>query len=133
MCQKFIRRGICGHQLGRATWVPENVRECPTARHRARLYGGRIIRCNPPISTHISNINNTACQNDDCLIEYVLLRCGWICHHCRGTNQAGVEYCETMIPDRRHPHDRDLDDPCGHSVCGSCRPRPREQARRRHR
>ncbi|EXA53694.1 hypothetical protein FOVG_01428 [Fusarium oxysporum f. sp. pisi HDV247] len=129
MCRKYVRKGICGHQLGVATWVPEDVEDCRQARRQQRSSGGRLRRCSPPQSTSITTVHDTACNRPECYIEYVLLRIGWVCHNCGGQNGPGYEYCEVMLADPYHPHDPDLYSRCGHGVCRNCTPPPRRGRR----
>jgi len=129
MCRKSVRKGICGHQLGTATWVPENIEDCRQARRQPRSSTGRLRRCNPPQSTTVSMVHDRACDRPECYIEFVLLRIGWVCHNCGGLNGPGIEYCEILLPDPYYPLDRDLDSRCTHGVCRECMPRPRQRRR----
>ncbi|EGY18690.1 uncharacterized protein VDAG_09216 [Verticillium dahliae VdLs.17] len=115
MCGRYARKGACGHQISRATWEPEDPRDCPEAvqANRRDRRTNKLLRCSPPQSTYLYSVHDRVCERPECRIQFEIVNRGWTCHFCRCYNQPGVRPCDGRMVG--------TDVICGHEPCLACR------------
>ncbi len=121
MCRKAVRYGLCGHQLGPASWYPEDPEECRLARQAFRRHArtGKLLRCSPTVSTTVIQDDSMVCPRPDCYINHILVGRGWLCCECRSANPGGTTQCDGSVRTNQPPY---YEERCLHYPCSNCRP-----------